>query len=467
MATFSLAALLGSCTTAAVVLWWRWARPMARPWRAVGLWAALWTLAELIRGHWFTGFPWGAVAYAHGDTLGGWGPWLGVYGVTTLVAAVSAALGLGLWLLQRGQFKKALGWSGGAILIYALATGVAPTLQNIALKSTRDSGDLRVRLLQGNIAQDEKFDAKTGVKQALDWYLEQTAEAWSAHSHHAPHLVIAPETALPMLPPRMGNAAWEALLREIAESALLPTLQKTQGGALMVGLPLGNFGSGYTNSVWGIDAEHAQLAMRAAIDSSAVEAVQTAPFYRYDKQHLLPFGEFPPKGLGWFSDLMQIPFGDFQRGKPLQPSWDWGGQRISVHICYEDLFGEELAVQFTQPAAPTILVNVSNLAWFGDTVAIDQHLQIARWRAMEFGRPVLRATNTGATAVIDHFGAVKAQLPRLTRTTLDAQVKGRTGLTPYALWVGNYGLWPLWALVLAVIGVSAWPAAYMRTKGKV
>ncbi len=465
LATLALAVFLGSYTTVALVLWRRWAQPLARPWRAVGLWAALWTLAELLRGHWFTGFPWGAVAYAHGDTLGGWAPWLGVYGVTGLVAAVGAALGLGLWFFQRGRFGQAVRWCAGAVLCYALAAVVSPTLQAFALKDTRATGEFRVRLLQGNIAQDEKFDAKTGAKQALDWYLAQIARAWSADSPQAaPHLVIAPETALPMLPPRMGNPAWEALLQGIAKSIQLPDLQATQGAALMVGLPLSARESGYTNSVWGIDARQAQAALQAAVASSAIEAVQVAPFYRYDKHHLVPFGEFPPKGLGWFSDFMQIPFGDFQRGEPLQPVWDWGGQRISAHICYEDLFGEELAAQFTQPRPPTVLVNASNLAWFGDSVAMDQHLQIARWRAMEFGRPVLRATNTGATAVIDHFGMVTAQLPRLTRAALDAEVQGRSGLTPYAFWVGHFGLWPLWAIVLVAIGVCVFASARREDK---
>jgi apolipoprotein N-acyltransferase len=132
------------------------------------------------------------------------------------------------------------------------------------------------------------------------------------------------------------------------------------------------------------------------------------------------------------------------------------GQRLAPNICYEDLFGEELAASFRDPAqAPTVLVNLSNIAWFGDTVAIDQHLHISRLRALELGRPMLRATNTGATAVIDHRGVVTHQLPRLTRDRLEATVQGRSGTTPYARWAAQWGLWPLWAACLAVVLVFA------------
>jgi apolipoprotein N-acyltransferase len=131
----------------------------------------------------------------------------------------------------------------------------------------------------------------------------------------------------------------------------------------------------------------------------------------------------------------------------VQPSWQHAGQRLLPNICYEDLFGEELAASFADPAsAPTVLVNLSNIAWFGDTSAIDQHLQISRLRAMELGRPMLRATNTGATAVIDHRGVVTHQLPRLTRARLEATVQGRSGLTPFAQWASAWGLWPVWIL---------------------
>jgi apolipoprotein N-acyltransferase len=149
--------------------------------------------------------------------------------------------------------------------------------------------------------------------------------------------------------------------------------------------------------------------------------------------------------------MMNIPLGDFQSGGLAQAPFVWQGQRIAPNICYEDLFGDEIGANFRNEAdAPTILLNVSNIAWFGDSVAIDQHLAISRMRALEFQRPMVRATNTGATVVIDHRGRVTHQLPRLTRGVLEADVEGRVGLTPYAFWVSRFGLWPLWGMALLV-----------------
>ena len=187
-----------------------------------------------------------------------------------------------------------------------------------------------------------------------------------------------------------------------------------------------------------------------------VEAAEPGGFYRYDKHHLVPFGEFIPTGFRWFTQMMNIPLGDFNRGPVGAASFAYRGERIGANICYEDLFGEELAARFADEAnAPTMFANLSNIGWFGDTIAIAQHLEISRMRALEFQRPMLRATNTGATAVIDHTGRVTASLPRLTQGVLDAQVQGRTGLTPFAWWAARFGLWPLTLLALGIVAASA------------
>jgi apolipoprotein N-acyltransferase len=163
--------------------------------------------------------------------------------------------------------------------------------------------------------------------------------------------------------------------------------------------------------------------------------------------------------------MMNIPLGDFSRGALGQPSFQWQGQRLAPNICYEDLFGEELGQRFLDAeTAPTIFMNVSNIAWFGDTVAIDQHLQISRMRVLEFQRPFIRATNTGETAIIDHTGRVVHRLPRLTRGTLVGEVQGRHGITPYAWWVSRWGLWPLWLLGLAVIALCAIASSPLRSR---
>jgi apolipoprotein N-acyltransferase len=143
--------------------------------------------------------------------------------------------------------------------------------------------------------------------------------------------------------------------------------------------------------------------------------------------------------------MMNMPLGDFTEASTLQPAFRVKDQAVQPNICYEDLFGEEIAAQIragrtvgegSRAAEPTILLNMSNIAWFGDSLALPQHLQISRMRALETGRPMLRATNTGVTAVIDAKGKVAAVLPAYTRDTLAAPVQGYAGATPYVL-VGN------------------------------
>jgi apolipoprotein N-acyltransferase len=192
-------------------------------------------------------------------------------------------------------------------------------------------------------------------------------------------------------------------------------------------------------------------------------------FFRYDKQHLVPFGEFIPPGFRWFTEMMNIPLGDFDRGPLVAPSFevrrkDGGSERIGPNICYEDLFGEELAARYGPDGdAPTILANLSNIAWFGQSEAIDQHLQISRLRTLELQRPMIRATNTGATVVIDHRGKLTRWLQPHTRGVLEGTVEGREGITPFAWWAGRFGLWPL---VLLALGLVALAASRRRRPGR-
>jgi len=205
-------------------------------------------------------------------------------------------------------------------------------------------------------------------------------------------------------------------------------------------VPLGSFEAGYTNS---------------AVGFSRAAAALPGGEYRYDKHHLVPFGEFVPDGFHWFTRMMNIPLGDFNRGPLAAPSFVVDSERVAPNICYEDLFGEELAARFVpESAAPTILANLSNIGWFGRTIAIEQHLRISRMRSLELQRPMIRATNTGATAVIDHHGVVTHALPPFSVGILEGTVEGRQGLTPFAEWAGRFDLWPLW-LIGAVLVVAA------------
>ena len=382
---------------------------MHHPLRSALLFAALWTLAELARGSWFTGFPWGAGGYAHVDgPLAFLARYVGVYGVGFVAAALAALLALG----GHVRWRRARTLAGMALL---LALGAALWgWRHLDLQAAPAAGQkplvTEVALMQGNIPQDEKFVPGTGVLDSLTWYGEQL------QANRAP-LIVGPETALPLLPRQLPDGYWDALLARYAGP----------DQAALLGVPLGDMEAGYTNSVVGLKAGQAEP-------------------YRYDKHHLVPFGEFIPPFFRWFVRMMDIPLGDFARGSVGQPSFEWQGQRLAPNVCYEDLFGEELAARFADPgAAPTAFVNVSNIAWFGDSVAIDQHLHISRMRALEFERPMLRATNTGATAIIDHRGHITHQLPRLTRGVLHGSFEGRTHVTPFARWAARAGLWPLWA----------------------
>ena len=381
------------------------------------IFGAFWLLAELARGIWWTGFPWGAGGYAHVDgPLAALARYVGVYGI----GAVAAMLAMGAVQIRRADF---LGWRLWVLLLAlgaVLSLATVDRLCAIHLCHTpmqRPALPLSLELLQGNIPQDEKFQSGSGVPLALKWYAEALRDAKA-------DLVVAPETAIPLLPQQLIPGYLEGIQQRYAQGPQ----------AALLGIPLGNEALGYTNSVLGLGP-----------------ATQATP-YRYDKHHLVPFGEFIPPFFKWFTAMMNIPLGDFNRGLVGQPSFAWAGQRIAPNICYEDLFGEELGARFIDPAqAPTVFVNFSNIGWFGDTVAIDQHLHISRMRTLEFERPMVRATNTGATAIIDHRGVVTQQLARYTRGVLKGEVQGRgldaqSGwhITPYAWWVSRWGLVPLW-----------------------
>lgn len=375
------------------------------------LFAALWLLAEMARGQWLTGFGWAGTGYAHGDgPLAGYAPWLGVYGISAIAAGLAMALAQ-LW--QSTRLQKV-----GTLLVAALLL-FAPRPE---FDLSAPAGKLTVTLLQGNIPQNEKFEAGSGVPQALNWYAEQLGRNQNS-------LIVAPETALPLLPQQLPEGYWAALHQRFASGEQ----------AALIGIPMGSYAAGYTNSLLGF------------------KPGQDVP-WQYDKHHLVPFGEFIPPLFKWFTAMMNIPLGDFNRGDLAQAPFIWQGQRLAVNICYEDLFGEELGVRFLKPdTSPTVFVNASNIGWFGNTVAIDQHLQISRMRALEFSRPFVRATNTGATVIIDHTGRVTAELPRYTQGVLTGEVEGRTGITPYAWWVSRFGLWPLWLMGLLVLA-WAWRA---------
>ena len=410
-AVFALSAALSLYLAAACAAYARWRRGGAAD---VALFAALWLLAELARGLLFTGFPWVAAGYAMVDApLAALAPWLGVYGIGAVMAALAAG-GVVAWRAARSGGLRPVALALAAPLGLVLAAMTAPA------DFTRAAGSLQVALLQTNVAQDEKFAAEH-MPEALAWVARELLESRA-------ELVIGPETAVPLLPDQLAEFVpgyWQLLQERFRER-----------GAALVGVPLGDFERGYTNSVVGLSA---------------------AAEYRYDKHHLVPFGEFIPTGFRWFTQMMNIPLGDFNRGGLNQASFAVAGQRVAPNICYEDLYGEELAQRFANAAtAPTLMANISNIGWFGNTAVLPQHLNISRLRTLELQRPMLRATNTGATAVIDHRGVVTAQLAPHTRGVLLATAQGREGITPFAWWAARWGLWPLVLLAGVTVLLCVW-----------
>ena len=227
---------------------------------------------------------------------------------------------------------------------------------------------------------------------------------------------MLPETAVP----RFYDAVDPAYLARLEAAA------RRNGGDLLLGVPYRASRSEYYNSVI---------------------TLGTAPRQLYHKVHLVPFGEFVPPGFAWTLRLIEIPLSDFSRGAPEQAPLAVAGQRIAMNICYEDAFGDDIARRLPEA---TLLVNVSNVAWFGDSLAPEQHLQIARLRAIETGRMHLTAANTGITAVIDRDGRVVDRLPQFVEGRLDASARGYSGNTPYA----RLRDWPIVILCLFVLATA-------------
>ncbi|PWF24179.1 apolipoprotein N-acyltransferase [Corticimicrobacter populi] len=418
LAVFVLAALLAlypalACSLTRLLAG---ADPLRRPMTAAFVWAACWTGAEWLRGTVLTGFPWLNAAYAHVDSpYAGWAPVLGSYGVAFMAALSAAALAL-LTLPAEPRYGQRNGstrkLSPLLIVFPVLLTG----WWSLSNRWAEPYGaPLQVRLVQGNIDQGVKFNPET-LASTLAHHQQLSLNPFPATP---PELIVLPETIVPAFQNQIDPALWDDWRM----------LARYTGATVILGAPLLDPASGeYANSVIGIDRDTSHEALLAG-----------RPDMRYDKRHLVPFGEFVPPGFRWLVDSMRIPLGDFTRGTTAQAPFPLKGQYLAPNICYEDVFGNELLPALQPDAATgtpgaTILVNVSNLGWFGDSWALRQHLQIARMRALETARPMLRATNTGVTAAIDDGGVVIGQLPVYEAGVLDAQIQGMTGLTPYARW---------------------------------
>ncbi len=375
--------------------------------RALLLIPAVWVLMEWVRGWLFTGFPWLTMGYSQAvaSPLAGFAPLSGVYGVSLASVMFSGALAL----LADARLHR----RGGADMIFPGMIILVLAVAGFALKQVEWvkplGAPVTVSLLQGNIPQEMKW-REDKAKATLDTYMAMTLAS-------SGRLIVLPETALPMLLQNLPLSYLEMLSGRAHET----------GGDVLVGVPERTESGEYFNSV-------------LSLGSSPVQV--------YRKVHLVPFGEFIPfKPLfGWIVHVLHIPLSDFTRGETIQPPLQVAGQKVAMAICYEDVFGEELINQL--PAA-SLLVNVSNDAWFGDTIAPWQHLQISQMRALETGRYMLRATNTGITAIINQRGEVLKRAPEFTTARLEGEAQGFAGATPYVRF-GNFPVLGLMVLLLAV-----------------
>jgi apolipoprotein N-acyltransferase len=357
--------------------------------------AAFWALTEWLRSWIFTGFPWLAVGYAEVSAwLAGYAPIGGVFLVSLAVACLAALLlSLGT-AIEAGRRPAAL---TAAVAIVAISAG------GVALRGvewSHPAGDpIDVSLVQGNIEQELKFNPAYR-ENTLSIYADLVAQSRG-------RLIVLPESALPMFADEVP-ADYFALLRRTAQR---------NGADLLLGLFL------FEPRARGEEEDHY---------FNSVVSLGTATTQIYRKRHLVPFGETIPAKpvVGWFiRSVLNIPLADQTPGPRYQAPFELAGQRVAVNICYEDAFGDELVEQL--PGA-TLLVNVTNDAWYGRSLAAEQHNQIAAMRTLESSRPMLRATNTGITSIIDHHGRETARLQWFTRGVLEGRIAGRTGTTLYA-----------------------------------
>jgi apolipoprotein N-acyltransferase len=355
---------------------------------------AVWVLVEWLRGWLFTGFPWLSLGYSHIELpLAGYAPVLGVFGVS-LALAVSAGL-VNLWPRLRAAAALCLLWSVGL------------GLQQVAWVQPAGP-ELTVSLLQGNIAQEQKWLPRMR-RVTLDIYLALTEAAGDSQ------IVVWPETAVP------------AFATEVEQELLGPLHEhlRAQGRDLVLGIVDGRPEGPYYN---------AMLSLGASGRGS------------YHKRHLVPFGEYLPFD-SWTRpvlDFLHIPMSDFSPGGDDPPIVQLAGQPVGINICYEDAYADEVVRALPEA---TLLINASNDAWFGDSLAPHQHLEIARMRSLETRRVMLRATNTGISAIIDQHGALRATSPQFERATLTAEVQPLRGATPFTVW-GNFGVVGLALLML-------------------
>ncbi len=382
----------------------RWLRD-GRAGRVLGF-AAIWLLSEWIRVWLLTGFPWLYLGYAYIDTpLAGWAPIGGVF-LLSLIVYFSGAC-----IAQALLFRRYV------LLLATMALwGLGYSLQSI--EWTEANGrSLKIAAVQANITQDKKW-LPENYKPTLKLYDEMTQPLLGKHD-----VVIWPEAAIP----NYYHVAKDYL-------DMMAAMAEESDTALVTGIPL-RTPEGVYNAL----------------------VVLTGGSGIYAKQRLVPFGEYVPLE-HWLRGLIRffnLPMSSFTEGPEKQKPLFIKDHRVAPYICYEVVYPDFLVRQMNNAE---LLLTVSNDAWFGRSIGPKQHFQMARMRALETGRELIRATGTGTTAVIDARGRVSQRIAPFEKGVLSATVKGRQGSTPFM----QLGSWPVWLLCFLLVAIAAWTRPHRK-----
>ncbi|HEX9390582.1 MAG TPA: apolipoprotein N-acyltransferase [Usitatibacteraceae bacterium] len=394
---------------------------------------ALFVLTEYLRGWFMSGFPWLIVGYSQtpgglfgaplAAPLSGYAPVFGVFGVSWMLAFTAGALLVCIPRLSGLEIVRPRRIAVVAVTAVLWAGGFG--MQWIGW-SAPAGAPLAVALLQGNIEQEMKWREDQRAATLADYLaMVKTSKA---------RLIVLPETALPTFIDEVPGEYLDALKQQAVQN----------GGDLIVGVPIAQRAL----------PNEPQSSSQYTYYNSAI-SLGVSPGQRYDKQHLVAFGEFMPPTFSWVYQWLKIPLAGFTPGAREQAAMRVSGHRVAVNICYEDTFGDE--IRRPLPEAE-LLVNVSNMAWYGRSLAADQHAQFSQMRALETSRWMLRATNTGVTAAINEHGEIVKELPQFTRGTLEIEAQPRNGLTPFVRW----GDWPVLLGIALVLIATAFFARKSR-----